>query len=288
MAQTIADTPASLLPLTLFKTLSDAASLGFCRLDKMDGSQPIKVSSYKFLEELSTNPALQAEWWKMTLVDSGIGLTALAGMGALVAVTGPFAPFTALGAMIAAPFFGGNRIATLIVCNGTGGDMVLKDIYQDCGVQTARPVYSERNPTTDSVIATKPNTIPGRVELLPGLKQAGIGIYRFEKNLDWGLGFYGTGGAISWSFGDAKIGTTMAAAWLTPEKGDLGWAVTADLSQYSSLQDFYEKTADTGAKRRLASDGKTGGPSIRIGPSPRNRPDDDNWNDAVYTIEVRA
>ncbi len=286
MTQTVNNTPATLLPMSLFNVMADGAYNGYCMLDKLDGSVPIKVSSYKFMEELATNPQMQGDAWKQALDLAGVTVGAIVGYGSLIAVTGPFAPFTALAAVIAAPFFGANRMSTIIVCNKTEGTMTLHETFQDCGVQTAKPVYSEIDPGTGSTISSQADTIPGLVQIIPGLRQAGVGLWRFEKNLDWGLGFYGTGGAISWTFTSAYIKTTMAFAWLVPESGDLGCFATTDLSKYASLSDFYYKTADKRGANANRGEGAPQEPRIVFSLGARRYPDNNDTQDAVFTILV--
>lgn len=290
MSQSINDTPVALLPWDLFTTLLDAAGSagGLCMLKTDDGSPSgMIVSSYKFLEEIASKPEVYGEWWKSALISAGVvagGNTV--GFLALSMATGPLAPFTAIAAAIAAPFFGANRMATLIVCNATQGDIKMSEVYQDCGVQTARPVYSDTDIDTGSVRATKPDVIPGITQLVPGLLQGGIGMYRFEKNLDMGIGFYGTGGAISWTCSDPDVHTTMAFSWLVPETGDMGMSVTADLSKYSSLQDFYEKTAGARKTDRISrANGAPGkDPRIKCSAMLRGFPDSPVANDMCFTI----
>ena len=256
----------------------------FCPIDKEDGSPPLLVSSYKYLEELSSNPDKYGAGWKQALISAGVGVAgSTVGLGTLIAVTGPLAPFTAIAAAIAAPFFGSGRVATLVVCNATEGDMKMAEIYQECGVQTARPVYADVDIDTGSTIATKPDTIPGMTQIVPGLLQAGVAMYRFEKNLDMGIGFYGTGGAISWTFTDPKVSTTMALAWLVPQSGSPGLGVTANLAKYASLEDFYWKTA--GARKVVTID-RLGGADVRIKATAvaREYPDNIDSDDLVFTL----
>lgn len=291
MSQTINDMPVSLLPWDIFTTLLNASASGgggVCQLIKYDGSFPpvVSVSTYKYLEELAKRPDLYGAAWKQALISVGVGAAgSTVGMGTLILATGPLAPFTALAAAIAAPFFGGNRLATLIVCNNTVGDMKMAEIYQDCGVQTGRPVFADVDIETGSTRSTNPDLIPGKAQIVPGLVQGGVGMYRFEKNLDMGIGFYGTGGAISWTFTDPTVSTTMAFSWLVPETGDPGYGVTADLNKYASLQDFYEKTA--GARERETYDSARSGRkrlTINVGVASREYPDKITPQDLCFTI----
>jgi hypothetical protein len=289
MSQTINDMPVSLMPFDPFfgNLLSAAGSGVYCPLDKGDGSAPIAVSSYKYLEELVQNPQLGADWWKGLLVaEATAAAGATVAWAPLVAVSGPLAPFAAIAAVIAVPLLGANRIATLVVCNPTQGDMKMSEIFQDCGVQTGRPVYADVDLDTGSTRSTKPDLIPGMTQIVPGLVQGGVGMYRFEKDLDLGLGFYGTGGAVSWTFTDPVMTTTMALAWLVPETGDPGLGVTADLGKYSSLEDFYNKTA--GARKVVNRDYAKGsdGRDIKIKSNgvPRQYPDNSDMQDIVFTI----
>lgn len=291
MTQTLNDLPVSLLPDELWDLVASAAPKGYCMLVNKGAPNPMglpftAVSSYKFLTELATDPQFAGDAWKQALISAGVGVGGLTGgYLALAAATGPLAPFTALGAAIAAPFFGSNRSATIIICNGTDGDMTLSgDAYQDCGVQTGKAAYTEVDPVTGSTLSTKPDTIPGVVNQIPNLRQRGIGIYRFEKNLDMGIGFYGTGGAISFDFTDPKIGQRVAISWLVPQTGDLGLGVTANLDHYSSLEDFYNKTAGA---RHINLTANEGGVDIKASVFPLLFPDDSDPHASVFTIVVK-
>jgi hypothetical protein len=162
--------------------------------------------------------------------------------------------------------------------------MKLLDTFQDCGVQTARPSYAAVDPDTGNTLSSSPDTIPGLTTQIPGLVQLGIGMYRFEKNLDMGIGFYGTGGAISFTCSDPDIRHTMALSWLVPETGNLGIGVTDNINKYKTLEDFYNQTA--GARKVVTSEDSPGRGKIWGSAVPRGFPEVVDKKDLVFTVLI--
>jgi hypothetical protein len=279
----VSDMPATQVPITgVFEKIVDAAKYSVCEVDG------VQMSSYRFMEDMANNPDKYTAEWKQSLLVAGIGgVGSTVALPAIIIASGPLAPITLVGAMIAAPFFGGNRACTIVIANGLMGNLKKSEIYQDCGVQTGRPVYSETDPESGVVQSTNADVIPGINVDMPEFPMAGIGMYRFEKDRSLVIGFYGTGGAISFTNDDPKYNQKkIAVAWLVPETGKPAFAVTGDLSKYQSLKAFYDKTA--GARDSTQNRDLNGGrPSVYGSMSFRRYPDEQNVNDLVLTVFVR-
>lgn len=277
----ISDMPATQVPVTgVFEKFADAAKNFVCVVDG------VEMSSYRFMEDMANNPEKYTAEWKQALLVAGIGAAAnSAGFLALLAGSGPLAPLTLIGSMIAAPFFGGNRACTIIIANGLMGNLKKSEIYQDCGVQTGQPVFSETDPESGVVQSTSADVIPGVNYDNPDFILAGVGMYRFEKDRSLLIGFYGTGGAISFTTDDPRYNQKIAIAWLVPETGKPAVAVTGDLSKYQSLQAFYDQTA--GKRDSTKRNDLTGGrPKVQASMAFRRYPDEKNANDMVLTVLV--
>lgn len=83
------------------------------------------------------------------------------------------------------------------------------------------------------------NVIPGRTCMPDGTNRFGLGIYRFQK----GLGaLHGTEGALKFTTPDPAAPQPIGIAWGLDYYNKASTAATADLSQYNSLQAFYEAT----------------------------------------------
>jgi hypothetical protein len=276
----ISDMPATQLPLDVYQNFAFAAKYTICEVDG------VQMSSYRFMEDMANNPDKYTAEWKQALLVAGIGTVGgTVGLGALIIATGPFAPLTLIGSMIAAPFFGGNRACTIIIGNALNGSLRQSEIYRDCGVQTGHPVFSETDPETGVVTSRQADVIPGLNTDMPQLPMAGVGMYRFEKDRSLLIGFYGTGGAISFTSDDPKVKQKVAIAWLVPETGRPAFAVTGDLSKYQSLQAFYDKTAgarDSSENRDFVN----GGVSIYASLVFRRYPDEQDVNDLVLTVHM--
>lgn len=278
----VSDMPATQVPITgVFEKFVDAAKYSVC---EVEGKQ---MSSYRFMEDMASDPEKYTAEWKQALLVGGIGgVGSTVALPAIIIASGPFAPLTLIGAMIAAPFFGGNRACTIVIANGLMGNLKKSEMYEDCGVQTGRPVYSETDPESGVVQSTKADVIPGVSIDIPEFPMGGVGMYRFEKDRSLLIGFYGTGGAISFTTDDPKYNQKkIAVAWLVPETGKPAFAVTGDLSQYQSLQAFYDKTA--GKRESTNRDLTSGRPSVYASMSFRRYPDEQNINDLVLTVFVR-
>lgn len=277
----ISDMPATQVPITgVFEKFADAAKYSVCEVDG------VQMSSYRFMEDMASNPEKYTAEWKQALLVGGIGgVGATVGLPAIIIASGPLAPLTLVGAMIAAPFFGGNRACTIVIANGLLGNLTKSEIYQNCGIQTGRPVYSETDPESGVVQSTKADVIPGVNTDIPDFPMGGVGMYRFEKDRSLFIGFYGTGGAISFTSDDPKIKKKIAIAWLVPEIGRPAFAVTGDLSQFQSLKAFYDKMDANrdSTNRDFPSDGARVYASMVF----RRYPDEQDVNDLVLTVFVR-
>lgn len=275
----ISDMPATQVPITgVFEKIVDAAKYSVCEVDG------VQMSSYRFMEDMANNPDKYTAEWKQALMVGGMGAVGATVGGAAVMLAG--GPITLIAGMIAAPFFGGNRACTLVIANGLMGNLTKSEIYQDCGIQTGKTVYSETDPETGVVQSRKADVIPGVNIDMPEFPMAGIGMYRFEKDRSLLIGFYGTGGAISFTTDDPKYNQMkIAVAWLVPETGRPAFAVTGDLSKYQSLKAFYDKTA--GNRDSTNRDLTSGRPSVYASMVFRRYPEEQNVNDLVLTVFVR-
>jgi hypothetical protein len=190
------------------------------------------LSSWTYAAALAASPAV------LVLVPAGIALVALA-------------PVAAVASIFAVPILSKNRVCTIVIANALQGSLVRKDHYYNCGFESAHPAIVDPDDGSES----NAHTIEGLLTLPPSVSPEplfGVGAYRFEKDLSLGIGFYGTGGAISFTSSDpATNGKVMAISWLVPENGNPGCGVTADLSAYKNLEDFYMQTADKGHQERV-------------------------------------
>ena len=260
MSEKIEDMETTVLPIEDYRQIKKASRHAVAHIDDIvtpiphwngrtitfkEQKIPYYVSAYRYLEELAKDPSKGSEKWKTALMGAGIGAGASTlGFGTLVAATGPLAPFAAIGLGLGSQIFGNNRACTLLIGNERDGDLVKHDLYIDCGIQTGRPVYEEEDLDTGRTVATNKDTIPGLEDYGDGYVFCGLGMYRFEKDLSLILGFYGTGGAISFRCTDPKVkNKILAISWLVPETGKPAFGVCADLGKYDSLEDFYDKTA---------------------------------------------
>lgn len=256
------------------------------------------VSSMVYLQELAKDPTKGSPDWQKALVAVGTGAAAsTVGLGALIAASGPLAPFAAVGLGVGSVFLGKNRVCTLLIANDTTGDLVKEGLFIQHGIQSGRPVIMEYNEDTGRSSAMSPDTIPG-MEFLEGFPEEGIpdmwlgglGMYRFEKDLSLVIGWYGTAGAISFRSSDPKTkGLVYAISWLVPETGKPAFAVTADLNgKYDSLEDFYEKTAGERKSDNLDTGKHRGKRTTRIRGSMihRDYPDTENENDLLLTAHI--
>ncbi|MEM0899153.1 MAG: hypothetical protein AAGI92_04290 [Pseudomonadota bacterium] len=308
----IADFETTVLPLEDFHKIMRAAHSGAVDMTPPNqaGEHRVRASAMVYLEEIAKDPAKGSKAWQKAVAGTAIaaaaapavtgGLTATAfaaGFPFLLAATGPFAPFAAIGLGIGSALLAKNRVCTLLVANATKGDLIKDEIYIYAGVQTGRPVIEEVNEDTGRTTATSPDTIPGIEAFdaepqfdLPAMTLGGLGLYRFEKDLSLVIGFYGTAGAISFISSDPKTrGKKYALAWLVPESGNPAYAVTGDLDgKYDSLEAFYRQTAhvrksdnlDRGLhRRRIAT-------TIRASLIHRAYPDTSDENDLLITAAM--
>jgi hypothetical protein len=282
MADKIEDIETSVLPKEDFAYVIEASKNGTCNLDGT------AVSIDKFMAELAKNPEKGSEAWKRSLTLAGAA-TAGSTISILpMLAMGPLAPL-ALAGLHASYKLGDNRICRLIIGNETDGDLIKHDLYLDCGKQTARAVFEEKDAETGRMTASKTDTIPGRMDWGGGFETCGIGMYRFEKNLDMVIGFYGTAGAISFTSTDPAIDKVFAIAWSVPERGDAAVAVCENLRMFENLQEFYEKSIEKGAKSASATAKSKAGNAvaeIRAAVSFANFPDASDEKDRVVAVTI--
>lgn len=246
--------PLSLVTAPVFADLAFAANNGIV-------SATNKISAMKYLEGKMSIQGSVPDIFALTpagykaaqpgqqAIATGLTYATIAGgAGTLVLLATP-ASFLVGPLMIAslfgAPTFSDPRVCSMIICNGLNGTLTRKDVYFDCGHETHYPAIVDPTGVDPPAGA---HVIPGWTTLpttKPPTLVTGIGVYRFENSRALGLGFYGTGGAVSFTSTDPRTnGKEMAVSWLVPATGKVGYAPTSDLSQYSSLGDFYNKTAD--------------------------------------------
>lgn len=174
----------------------------------------------------------------------------IAGVGGNIVLSltplGPLVWCSSIAVAFGAPSLTDPRVCTLVLINGLNGGLTRCDETFDCGFETHYPAIVD---PAGKAGPTDPHHIPGQTQVDLGSGPEtfyGMSFYRFENRRVLGLGFYGTGGAIAFTSDDPRTqGKMMAVSWLVPETGDRGCCVTADLSKWPSLSDFYYKTADT-------------------------------------------
>jgi hypothetical protein len=206
----------------------------------IQGSTPdIFIASGKSYQAMSPGQQAFAVGATYGVITGAVGTAAL-----LLTPAGPLVGVAAIAAAFGAPSFTGPRVCTLVIANGLSGSLTRSDLTFDCGLETHYPAVVDPKDITKF---EQTHVISGEVTLpmSPPVSLYGVGFYRFENKRALGIGFYGTGGAIAFTSDDPRTqGAVMAVAWLVPETGARGFAVTSDLSRYASLSDFYYKTAD--------------------------------------------
>lgn len=283
MADKIEDIETTVLPREDFAHVIEASKTGTCTLDGT------KMSVDRFMAELAKNPAKGSPEWQRGLAAAGaVAAGTSVGFFPLLAATGPLAPFAVVG-LGASYLLGSNRICRLVIGNETDGDLIKHDLYLDCGKQTGRPVFEEMDAETGRMAASKTDVIPGRMNWGDGFETCGMGMYRFEKNLDLVIGVFGTSGAISFTSSDPAIDKVFAVAWNVPEHGMAAVAVCENLRLFENLQDFYEKSIKKGGPSASAvAKDKAGKPvaEIRAALSFSNFPDSSDENDRVVAVTI--
>lgn len=281
----IEDIETTVLPQEDFAYVIEASKDGTCTLDGT------KMSVDRLLAELAKNPEKGSPEWQRGMAAAGaVAAGGTIGFFQLAAVTGPLAPFVAAG-LGASYLLGANRICRLIIGNQTNGDLVKHDLYIESGKQTGRAVFEEKDAETGRMTASRTDVIPGRMDWGGGFETCGIGMYRFEKNLDLVIGFYGTSGAISFTSTDPAIDKTFAVAWSVPERGEASVAVCENLRLYENLQDFHEKAMKKAKASASATAKDKAGSAlaeIRAALSFANFPDASDEHDRVIAVTISS
>ncbi|MFZ1680289.1 MAG: hypothetical protein WAT70_04660 [Rhizobiaceae bacterium] len=129
-------------------------------------------------------------------------------------------------------------ICDILIVNGLDAPLTLADTYVGHGYPIYYPNVMQPLIHGDPV-EVAPNVIPGRTGAPDGTDRFGLGLFRFQK----GDGaFYGTEGAMQFTTPDPAAPKPIGIAWGLDYHNNPSTAATADLSQYNSLQAFYEAT----------------------------------------------
>lgn len=133
---------------------------------------------------------------------------------------------------------GSGTICDLLIVNGLDAPITCTETYVGHGYPIYFPQVMTPLEHGDPVEASN-NVIPGRTCMPDGTNRFGLGLYRFQK----GDGaFYGTEGALKFTTSDPAAPQPIGIAWGLDYHNTPSMAATADLSQYNSLQAFYEAT----------------------------------------------
>ncbi len=143
-------------------------------------------------------------------------------------------------------------VCDILIVNGLDDPLTAAD--PDIG--HGYPIYfpEVRTPIDhgDPVVAST-NIIPGRTCMPDGTNRFGLGLFRFQK----GQGAaHGTEGAMQLTTSDPAAPQPIGIAWGLDYHNTPSAAVTADLSQYNSLDDFY--LATTGVSKSINKEDKFG------------------------------
>ena len=143
-------------------------------------------------------------------------------------------------------------VCDILIINGLDAPLTCADSYIGHGFQAYYPQVLTPIDHGEPVEASN-NVIPGRTCMPDGTNRFGLGIYRFQK----GSGAaHGTEGALKFTTPDPAAPQAIGIAWGLDFHNTPSMAATADLSQYNSLQSFYEAT--TAQSKSTSSDGKFG------------------------------
>lgn len=124
------------------------------------------------------------------------------------------------------------------------------------------------------------NVIPGRTCMPDGSNRFGIGLYRFQKGL---AALHGTEGALKFTTTDPAAPQPIGVAWGLDYYNKPSMAATADLSQYNSLQAFYEATTQKSVS--TYGEGKFGvNINCAIGYSSLNSPNKDDGHRVITVV----
>lgn len=140
----------------------------------------------------------------------------------------------------------------ILIVNALDQPLTLTDSVVGHGFPIYYPNVMKPLAHGDPVEVT-PNVIPGRTGMPDGSSRFGLGLFRYQK----GDGaFYGTEGALQFATSDPAAPKPIGVAWGLDYYNNPSTAATADLTQYNSLQAFYEAT--TKASKSNFGEGKFG------------------------------
>lgn len=129
-------------------------------------------------------------------------------------------------------------VCDILIVNGLDEPLTVADPYIGHGYPIYFPQVMTPIDHGDPVVAST-NVIPGRTCMPDGTNRFGLGLFRFQK----GDGaFYGAEGALQLTTADPAAPQPIGIAWGLDYGNNPSMAATADLSQYNSLQAFYEAT----------------------------------------------
>ncbi|MFZ1773617.1 MAG: hypothetical protein WAT78_06620 [Rhizobiaceae bacterium] len=143
-------------------------------------------------------------------------------------------------------------VCDILIVNGLDEPLTVADPFIGHGY----PIYFPQVMTPidhGDPVAASTNVIPGRTCMPDGTNRFGLGLFRFQKG-DGAL--YGTEGAMQLTTSDPAAPQPIGIAWGLDYGNSPSMAATADLSQYNSLQAFYEAT--TKVSKSTYGEGKFG------------------------------
>lgn len=187
---------------------------------------------------------------------------------------------------------GNNKVCTMVVLNMLDVDLQLNGNTvnggEHYGIQTLYPAELSSEPGVIPEIWINEDTLP-KAKTISGETTYGMGVYRFEKNLDFlGFGVHGTSGVISFK-GDG-LSDDVAAGWLVPYTGDKSrCAVSASPSKWGGLASFYDRWIDPDKERLTDSSSNS---EIEVIASMQTwggmyTGDDDELSNMVMTVVIR-
>lgn len=189
------------------------------------------------------------------------------GMGTVEGSNGNIYGFDQLFTAMGVDFCIGDELhqAWYIILNALDAPLTLSgDFLEGHGHQYMQPaILRFPKDAPDVPVAVTENVIPGRVEaMIPDtpddawgkvtsdVDTFGVGIFRTGRE---GL-IYGTGAAMAFTTTDPRVTSTIAlAGCVSAGGGEMFQAVKLDLTDYGTLQAFYDKTVNAGVPEFIDS-----------------------------------
>lgn len=184
-----------------------------------------------------------------------------------------------------------NRICTVVIVNTLNSSLTLTgNTYHDGdhhGIQTLHPATAETAGKGGKLSYRSPNVIPGKTSIDGDEPRFGVGIYRFEKDLSAGIGFYGTSGALQFRAKDEGLADGIAIGFNVGQGSDDTLAVTTKPSSFGRLSTFYDQQIDDVKTPMLGASGKGKANIVAsLGAVDLNGSDSDRKHNAVVTAFV--